>query len=357
MRSVGEAVERLALHPGGPSRRGRWADVADEALAFFDETHSLGRDPHDRELTWYTGSDVRTGRTILVPAGLVDYPSHEADATGFDPGPSGTAAGSTWEAALKGALLETIERDAVIVAWARQLRLTSIDVDATLASGRRDPAAALLRDTVGVARATGLEPIFAEVPRSVDGVTCVVAGLRGPTARGAVLCLGASASDVPVRAMLSAFEESFQLYYYLRENPGQVGREPQPGAVRDEMARIHFLAGDDGRRALEGWLDGADPARAAHDGTELDSSSLLERCMADGLDPIVLDLTLRLPEGIRQDGWHVAKVVPAGFQPLRIDEATEFGWNARRLASAPSRTGSPARAPVDAAGLMPHPLP
>ena len=79
--------------------------------------------------------------------------------------------------------------------------------------------------------------------------------------------------------------------------------------------------------------------------------------IADGLDPYLVDLTYHLPELARRQGWSVLKVVPVGYQPLRIDERTSFGWNSHRLGSVQDRTGVPTRLPLHQLSPLPHPLP
>ena len=59
-------------------------------------------------------------------------------------------------------------------------------------------------------------------------------------------------------------------------------------------------------------------------------------------------------------GWAAVKVIPVGYQHLRIDERMPHSWNVPRLASATERTGVPARAPWPRATdepHRPHPLP
>ncbi|NHA00707.1 hypothetical protein G5V59_13720 [Nocardioides sp. W3-2-3] len=108
--------------------------------------------------------------------------------------------------------------------------------------------------------------------------------------------------------------------------------------------RLAFLASPRGAASLAAWL--ADPLPSTYPLAlpPLATGDLLAALLADGLDPIVLDLTDRLPERVRAMGWSVVKVVPDGYQPLRIDERTTYGWNERRL-------GPGTRCPD------PHPLP
>lgn len=359
LRTAGEAVERVALH-GGPHRVATCAEVGTSAVPFFSSDLALGEDPGARRLRWYAGTSLRHGTEVLVPAGLVDYPAAAQDRTGFDPGPSGAAAGDSHASALKGALLEAAERDAVIVAWARQAQLRILDIDALVVAAPTTPSWSLLSRTLDVARSAGLVPVFAEVPTSLAGVTCVVGGFRAPGADRTLLCLGAKASDHVGRALLGAFEESFQLYFGLQGSLGPALGEPSPAVITGDVDRVRFLASPDGVQALETWLADARPPATSLDrplAARLSTEDLVSNALADGLDAIVLDLSDRLPEPVRAAGWVVVKVVPAGYQPLRIDERHAFGWNRLRLDSFEARTGATARIPPGQVCALPHPLP
>lgn len=357
IRTAGESVERAALH-GGPHELSTYADAGDSALAFFGPELSLGADPGDRVLRWYRGRRIRDDRDVLVPAGLVDYPAHRDDRVGFDPGPSGAASGVSYAAALKSALLETLERDAVIVTWARQARLRRLDIDALLSAAPEDPPWSLLASMVSVARDAGLVPVFAEVPTAVPSAICVVGGMRAPVDGREVLCLGAKASDHVGRALLGAFEESFQLYFGLAGHDDlRPHDESIPSLVTGDAERVRFLTSIEGVGSLHDWLaEPREPLERAL-AEEVDVDRLLAEMMLDGLDPVVVDLTGRLPDQLRRRGWSVVKVVPVGYQPLRIDERHRFGWSHRRLATLDERIGGRARIPPGRMSHLPHPLP
>lgn len=372
VRTVGEAVERLALHPrsslngdalcsgagaGIPPMRARFDDVRDRSLHYFQDSLSLGADPQDRELHWHTGRRLGTGEEILIPVGLIDYPLSPAESRGFDPGPSGAAAGTSFTSALKSALLEVIERDSIIVAWAKQLRLGAIDPVQLIEYAPREQHWSMLRTTLKKAAAGGLEPIAAEVPTSVQGVVCVVGGFRTELDGAPFICLGAKASDHLGKALLGACEESLQLWFGLASGRLTSGASAPPPVVTTDLERVGFLASCEGRAAVADWLSDPLPHTREPSTGDLDVRDLLDQLRDDGLDPIAVDLSDRLPPMLEQHGWHVVKVIPAGYQPLRIDESTHFGWNVDRLESAARRTGSPSRLAASDLSPYPHPLP
>lgn len=333
VRAVGEAVERLALHGGPEATSGTPYDGSGLAALHAPPTRPVRR---------YAGTRARDGARLLVPAGLVDYPA-ESERPEFDPGPSGTASGIGHEQALRSALLETIERDAVIVSWTRRRRTRAIDVDALLAGGAPDASWRRVADLLALVRRGGREPVLAELPLSVPGLVCVVGGVRVDTPTGPSLCVGAKVSDDPGHAIAGALEESLQLYRSVLALRA-AATEPPPTVITGDNDRLAFLASPRGAASLAAWL--ADPLPSTYPLSlpPLGTDDLLAALLADGLDPVVLDLTDRLPERVRAMGWSVVKVVPDGYQPLRIDERTTYGWNERRL-------GPGTRCPD------PHPLP
>jgi ribosomal protein S12 methylthiotransferase accessory factor len=170
------------------------------------------------------------------------------------------------------------------------------------------------------------------------------------------VALGAKVSAHPGSALYGALHESFQLQPALRvfETPGS-----HEAVVADETERVRFLASGTGVAALESWL--ADPVAGDEPvpppAPERSTDELVADLLDDGLDPYVVDLTEQLPERVRAQGLSVVKVVPVGYQPLRIDERTAFGWNRTRLRTVEARTGVPARRPAADLCPLPHPLP
>jgi ribosomal protein S12 methylthiotransferase accessory factor len=345
----------MALH-GAPGPHATVAEVGEQALRFWDPEIGLAAHPGERPLRWYPATRLVDGTEWRVPAGLVEYPGAPEDLGGFDPGPSGAAAALDHESALHSALLETVERDAVIVAWARQQRLLGVDVDAALATADPDAEWAELARTLALARTAGLEPTFARVPLGIDGLVCVVGGVRSNGAHHPLVSLGAKVSGHPATALYGAMHESFQLHDALRMFESADAHE---AVVTDETERVRFLASGSGAAALASWL--ADPVTGDYPTTvrrpEQTAGELRAALLADGLDPYVVDLTDRLPARVRAQGWTVVKVIPVGYQPLRIDEGTTYGWNRRRLETLETRTGVAARRASDDLCRLPHPLP
>ncbi|CAL9481232.1 YcaO-like family protein [Streptomyces sp. enrichment culture] len=359
LRGAGEAVERRALHPDDRlgTVRGTAAGLGRPALAAHDARNALAHpDAAQAELDWYPATRLSDTATVLVPAALVDWPATASGAL-FDPGPSGAASGGSADMALRSALVEIVERDAFTTAWGRQLRLPCWTDPFAAASGTPDrPTGEALRTLWRRAADGGVRTVFARIPTAVDGLCCVVACLLEPERPGALVTVGMKASDRAHDALLGALQEAWQVRAALEATllDGPVTDVPDP--LVTEHDRIRYMLTARARRAVRDWADGFVPAPAPMTAAEVTTDGIVTALLADGADPHVVDLTPRLPDTVAAMGWHAVKVVPAGYQHLRMDETHAWSWNRSRLASAPERTGCPARL-TDHRAAAPHPLP
>ncbi|MEU6481277.1 YcaO-like family protein [Streptomyces sp. NPDC047017] len=352
VRGVGEAVERYALFPQGTEPpgtvRGRASELTGRRLDFA--RHALG-DPRaaDTVLTWYPARRLRDGATVLVPAPLVDHPA--ADAHGlFDPGPSGAASGHGYDRALRSALLETVERDAFVVAWERQLRLRPLDTAEARGDGR-------LRRLWDTACRAGLVPLLADLPTAVTGVACTVGVVLD--AEGSLATVGCNAVDDVRWSMLGALQEALQVRSAIVNGRQEQGYGAAPAAVLDDDDRLRHVASAENFARVGAWTEGFAAPRPPRPTHPVSTDGIVRDLIAQGGDPLAVDLTHRLPAGLREMGWAAVKVVPAGLQPLRMNETLGFTRHPRRLATAEARTGLVAARPGTAGRppTAPHPLP
>ncbi|MFD8084039.1 YcaO-like family protein [Kitasatospora sp. NPDC059722] len=364
VRAAGEAVERFALYPAGdPVTVASAAELAGSALDFTRKGAELA-DPAAarRELRWYPGRSLVDGGGVHVPAGLVDYPAHPDDAAGFDPSPSGAASGATPEQALLSALLEVIERDALITAWQCRLPLPVADPEAVLRQSPATPGRQRLRLAHRAASAAGLRPVLAWIPTGLPGVHCATAVIVDTDGPGRLAAVGACASGDACTALGKALQEAMQIRSALRLVNRNDPADAPTAQPRTELERAQYFASEHGAAAVASWAAGFVPeearlladagAGAAPDGLTVDG---LVRALAEqGVRPVAVDLTHRLPEALVRMGWHAVKIVPEGLQPLRLDESCAFNWHRGRLASAGARTGLTPLAPEGR--REPHPL-
>ena len=144
--ALGEAVERSSTCQVSYDDLliARHCDIADEALdplawdLFDPGTRAAAGFPYadpsrQVELSWVWGFSLTQGRPVRIPASRVFSPFRNVTpADSFD-GPiiSGYSTNATIEEAIYGALMEVIERDAFMIAWANQLRLPRLAIDRT----------------------------------------------------------------------------------------------------------------------------------------------------------------------------------------------------------------------------------
>ncbi|MBC9718874.1 YcaO-like family protein [Streptomyces sp. TRM66268-LWL] len=359
VRGAGEAVERRALHPD-PGVYACTAKAADLGRPAFDAPQAALAHPKaaDTPLTWYPARRLSDHATVLVPAGLVDWPVATATEL-FDPSPSGAAAGNSHDMALRSALVEIVERDAFTTAWGRQLALPAYTdpthAVAPLSGNSENPAQTALFALWQQALQADITPTLAYIPTAVPGLWCVVACLVEPERPGALATVGMKASGRPHEALLGALQEAWQVRTALHNTP-RATATGQGGPIITEHDRIDYLCTPQAYAAVRDWVAGFTPATQPMEQGQITTRTLTDAVLADGADPLVVDLTPRLPLPVAAMGWHAVKVIPAGYQNLRMDERHQWSWHPQRMHTAPQRTGCPARLD-DHRDAPPHPLP
>ncbi|MFJ6216955.1 YcaO-like family protein [Streptomyces sp. NPDC092296] len=357
VRAAGEAVERFALRPARADRGFSPRPDAERLDHRAPEVALGGADLDDRRLTWYPARRLTDGADLQVAAGLVDYPADEQQADGFDPSPSGAASGDGRDMALRSALLEVVERDAVLVAWARRLALPRVDLDESLRHAPATPAWRRLARALKLARDSGVEPVLAQVPTGIPGVVCAVGVVLDRYEGHPLAAVGCNASADWGKSLAGALQEAMQIRTVLQLTRRVQGDVATPEVVTGDIERALYFSAEAGAGAAQRWCAGftdAVPVWEAGD-VPVTVEHLVHHLDRQGARPVAVDLSHRLPAGLREMGWAAVKVIPAGLQPLRMDERTDFGWNLPRLASAESRTGLAAHAHLGSVPA-PHPL-
>lgn len=342
-RAAGEAVERYALRPRRSEHPATLMATAAElgARALDFAGSGLGDpDAWAEPVRWYRGWWLDSAEPVWIPDGLVDYPVPDRR---FDPTPSGAASGPTLDFAVRAALAEQIERDAVSVAWAAGIRLDQFDPGREIASAPPSPRWRHFARLYGAARDLGLRPRLFRVP-VLPGMHCAVATVIEGDDLAAV---GAKADEDLGRTLLTALQESLQIREFLTLRREEGKPATPSGAVCDDADRAQLWLSAPAIAELRRRTDHARttpsgvpsaPRRALPD--------LVAAVLADGGRPAAVDLTARLPPAHRAMGWRAVKVVVPGYQPLRMDERHEFTWRYDRIAAAGAKT--PCR--------FPHPL-
>ncbi|NHC47569.1 YcaO-like family protein [Motilibacter aurantiacus] len=377
MRGAGEAVERMALvppeheearvrvRPGDPARVllgtpdvGRAHPRLDEAAVDCLPAYELlGGPDAGVELG---GLPVRA-MPVLLPAAAVDDPVRGPERALVDPGPTGAAAGPDLAFATERGILEVIERDAAQCAWALRPTLPVVHPLAVRDGARRGDGGCGRQ----LERAfEGLDVQVASVilPTGVRGLRAAITLLVDRSGGRPVLASGAKAAWDLAEAVQGSAREALQVLALLRGVAARHAELP-PGAVVDsDSARARYCTSGPAVEAAEAWLRACRPAGAA----DLEPAyaapadvpgrvaHLVRELTADGLRPVVSDLTPRLPAPIQQLGWHAVHTLVLGCQPLRMDERPHWSWVRPRLAARAREWG--AGAPGRLSALPPQPL-
>lgn len=321
LRGLGEAVERRALAPGGAADVGAVVGTRAE-LSATDRSPLADLPGHwpqrSEPTTWYPAEEVGTDRTWHLPAAWVDCPAHGPFAAEWEGTPSGAAAHTGLAAATAGAIGELLERDALMRSWYRADRAGAVELDLTAL-----PAPALTRlvhdqPQVGVRVAripTVLPDRYAYVGWVEDGVT---------------VGTGATVADDDATGAVRAVLEAWQIYWSLRARFDQPPAAPVAAGPFHAIgeARCDYWADGRGRVAMADWsealppaapLPGADPASPGPP----DLATALQEA---GHRVLRVDLTPRLPAGVRDAGFVAVKVVVEGLQPLVLDERAKWSY-------------------------------
>ncbi|GIJ47614.1 hypothetical protein Val02_45000 [Virgisporangium aliadipatigenens] len=372
-RAAGGLVERAALEPGAAIPRVPADDPARVWVGAFDAARA-------HPSIDFTAVDCVPGRSmradgswvdVLVPAAVID---HAASARArvdlaspvrvrVDPGRSGAASGRSFAAAAAGALLESVERDAAQAAWVLRPRLPALDpaaVPEPSADWPTDPddpdraaerlLADVLRDLDAVVRTV-------LVPTDLPGVTVAVT-LAVEGARGGAVGAGSAAGWNARRAVRESAREAVEVLLTRRGLAGS-DASAAPPRITCAGSRARYWASEAGVRTARRWLaDCAVTLRAPRPvrlgAADPTLQGLLAGIFAAGVDPVLCDLTARLPDEVRLRGWHAVRAVPLGHQILRVDETLPYTWARGRLRRHARRWGT--RVLRDLGEQPPHPF-
>ncbi|MEU6285070.1 TOMM precursor leader peptide-binding protein [Streptomyces sp. NPDC047028] len=347
--AVAEALERLGgWRPRGRRTvvRGSFQDLAGDALdPILLGLHSpeqyledgFGHQPYspDTELPWVWGYSCRAGRPVLVPESVAYYGSATMrDLPIVQETSSGCAVGSSLAEAVFHGLLEILERDALLLTW--YSRAATSRVSLASAPDRRIP---LLADRVTAFTGYDIEVFAMTLNHGVPAFLALASDLTRRADRPARICSGSAGPD-PHTAVASVLHEVATMAAVLphryagqqadalamvhnsalvREMPDHLVLYGQPAA----SDRFDFL--NDGR-VLE-FSDLVEHAQWPHH-TDLcdDVRELIRRCLADGLDVIIVDQT---NAEHRRANLRCVKTLVPGALPLT------FGYRFRRTHGLP----------------------
>lgn len=265
-------------------------------------------------LPWVRSRRLADGALVWIPAHPVYLRADMmnvnpiADATS-----NGLAYGSTPDEALVAALLELVERDAVMITWYKRLSMPVVDVGS-------DPVLAEYMSTHVAPTGCAVSLVDLSV---FSGVSTVLAVVRNEVAGAVPLGLGAAASSSPVTAATKAVAEavSTRTWGVAKRRAGEI---VDPASDFNETVQDfddHIALHASGALVDETrFLDGSGARSRMEDMPRLPSGSpgelrdaLISTLAEDGIDLYVVDLT---SPDVREAGGHVVKVFSPQLQPL-----------------------------------------
>ncbi|MEU6383584.1 TOMM precursor leader peptide-binding protein [Streptomyces bauhiniae] len=319
----------------------------------------------DRPVRWVWGWSLRDARPVLVPEVVAYYHAPGGIRRRFvQESSNGCASGGGPAEAVHHGLMETIERDAFLLAWFGRARLPEIDP----ASSTR-PATRAMVDRLAMygyrarffdTRISFPVPVVTAVAERVDG---------GP----GLLCFGAGASPDPEDALAGGLCEIATDSVNLRRRTAREERRLRRMAADfDEVRVLHdhpllyglpemgpytdfLLRGrDDGERVPLASL-APDRPRPRPADLRADVEAVVAKVAARGFDVVVVDQTA--PEQ-RELGLSTVKVLVPGLLPI------DFGWSRQRGPWLPRTRTALREAGLRTAELLPddcnpapHPFP
>ncbi|MER5600151.1 TOMM precursor leader peptide-binding protein [Streptomyces sp. NPDC002265] len=300
--------------------------------AFHSADPDVPRFAPDRPVEWVWGWSLRDARPVLVPEVVAYYHAPGGIGRRFvQESSNGCASGGSLTEAVYHGLMESVERDAFLLAWFGRARLPEIDP----ASSARPETRAMVdrlamygyRARFFDTRITFPVPVVTAVAERVDGG----AGL---------LCFGAGASLDPEAALASGLceiatdsvnlrrrtareerrlrrmESDFHQVRVLHDHPLLYGL-PEMGPYTDFLLRGR----NDAERVPLASLASGPGAPRASDDLRDDVQACVAAVAAHGFDVVVVDQTA--PEQ-RALGLSTVKVLVPGLLPI------DFGWSRQR---------------------------
>ena len=343
--AIGEALERYASLAWTPPLRitttraalpGPSLDPHELVLFAAEDAERLhfARYHDDLALDWVPARSLVSDREVWVPHQAAtlhgsQWPRHDLL---FAPTSSGFAAGPNVAFAAEQALLEVIERDAFLIAWAHRLATEPMDARTV-----PDP------DCAAMAELYARRGVLIDVHLLPTDSTAFVAMAVGWSDADPAAVVGLGADQNPVRAARSAVLEVGQVRPALRSrllDPAVLARRAE---LVGDTAQVHELDDHDllysdaatARRRLAHLRTGPSatwrsPASRGHGLPDLVDS--LARVAGDVL---IVDVT---PDDVADLGVRVVRGIVPGFQPIHFG-ADQARLGHQRLFTAPHRWG------------------
>jgi ribosomal protein S12 methylthiotransferase accessory factor len=302
--------------------------------------------------TWVDGFDLADGAPAMLPAELVYLRRPEAGTRQIAYSTSsGLACGPTLREAILAALLELVERDAVMLAWKSGVSLPLLDW-----SGHEQLRAA---DRLFFAP-TGMTYRVVDASRFL-GVAVAISVLHGPSGHGAALAVGGAAAAEVEEAWLKAVAESFGVYRWLRQELLGGATPPNDADEIDTFDGHMLFYATEERAALAAFLDSSRERRPAEEVPRLQGSTpsdqigaVVTRLAAKEVSAYAVDVT---SPDVAELGLSVARVIAPELCALDVSHRARFLGGPRVLTGAFEAGLVPAPLEIAELNPLPHPYP
>ncbi|MDQ3299415.1 MAG: YcaO-like family protein [Myxococcota bacterium] len=318
---IGEAIERWQTHPlpldtlvrssyAGWSRPDHEPAIDPRRFVrFHPDQHAHAGFPYeplaaDTELDWIACRMLGDGAPCWVPADLVFLDWRPGMRPRFGPMIStGWSAHATVQAALEGAILEAIERDALVGAWWGRYPLVELDdtqARALLQTG--DRWSRIARPNLRWRWYRVITPRAAHV---------TIATLQGEDREGLVFSIGSACRlDAPA-SLAKAALEAVQGRHYVRHLMTTTADGPEPTSFAEHA--VYYTRHP--ARLAETCLASATRERAVPSADDL-------RALVARLPPIAFRIAT--PPALVDHGYVVVRVIVPELQPLHGDHRLPF---------------------------------
>jgi ribosomal protein S12 methylthiotransferase accessory factor len=360
--SLGEALERYSatyaptgLPVASAAQLGPQA-VAPESFALFHERqHGPGFPfaPFTRStrVTFVEGFSLADGGRAFLPAQL-GYLRHDDVEPKIGYSTSNVlACGPTLAEAVLAALLEVVERDAMMLVWANRLslpRLTWID-DSTLRDMDRRAFAV-----------TGLR--YTAIDTSIFfGVPAAIGVVHGAPGDRAALGIGAGCAPTISDTWRACFGEAFAVHRWLRgllaDDPAVPERAEDVRSLEDHT----LFHGTPGRADAVAFLEASSDERSTMDVPDVPGGApgeivaeIVRRLDARGVTAYAVDVT---SPDVEELGLKVARVVAPQLCAIDVDGGAPYGGGERLYRAAFEAGLVEAPLTFDDLNPLPHPYP
>jgi ribosomal protein S12 methylthiotransferase accessory factor len=365
--ALGEAVERSSTCQVSYDDLlvARHCDIAGEALdplawdLFDPRTRAAAGFPYtapsrQAELSWVWGFSLTQKRPVRVPASRTFSPFRAVTPGDFFDAPiiSGYSTHATIEQAIYSALMEVIERDAFMIAWANQLRLPRLAIDPATRGEVGEYLAAF------AARGIEVRCVLVDLDLGAHAVIAIARSHQTGDPSSVVAAAADMDAEAACRKALKELSANRLSVRHEMVSAGDSLPLPDPQSVIDERTHGLLYARPDMASSLDIWWRSENCVPLPRPSQETGITPRLRNCievlMRAELEVTVVDLTAPAMESL---GLRTVKVLVPGAYPMNFDgRFPHFGG--KRMSQAPVTAGL-RDTPINFEDLctIPHPFP